>query len=776
MNNFITNEDTRDLKKRIIQLTKTSEELKFLVGFFYFSGIRELYEAIKSNPDLTIKVLVGLNIDKLNHSLIEVADNENLNDDEKTYKFFESVKSSLNNEQFDTQDFYEQISFFVSLISDGRLIIRKTDKPNHSKLYIFKLNEIQVKRSFFITGSSNFTSSGLSLQNEFNVEISDYGFEEAEEYFDRLWENAVEITEHDESKKKLIELIVDYTHIKNITPYDAYCLLLKTYLDTFSEKEIGESLITTLKNNQYNPYSYQLDAVKQALSIIESNNGVIIADVVGLGKTIIACAIGKQLKKRGLVICPPGLVGDRNRNSGWKRYIEEFGLCDWEVRSLGDLESTLEFVNKVKDIDVVIVDEAHRFRNQDTKDYELLKNICREKQVILLTATPFNNRPGDILSLLKLFITPKQSSITLESNLVWQFQTFKGVFDRLSYIKKYHNSSDNAKRKKAESHYKSLFEEEVIDLRKVASRAHFLARQVRNVIEPVTIRRNRLDLQNNPLYKQEVSALSKVTDPQEWFFELTADQSNFYTEIIEHYFASPDDNGRFKGAIYRPFEYEKEIVVDDADKKMNEEDNRQFQQQRNLYDFMRRLLVKRFESSFGSFHQSISNFKRINQTCLGFVEKTNEFILDRKLLEKIYELDDDEIEEHLVEYEKSLETKNFPKNHRRYKLDKFKYRQEFIDDIKSDIDMFEEILNRLSQLDLVDNDPKTLCLIEHINEELNKTPKEGEPKRKIIIFTEYVDTAKYLEKALNKAYSDRLLVVAGDLPPSKIEDINKNFD
>jgi len=199
--------------------------------------------------------------------------------------------------------------------------------------------------------------------------------------------------------------------------------------------------------NGYKAYQYQLDAVKQALKIIEDYNGVIIADVVGLGKTIIACAVAKQLGKRGIVICPPGLVGDKNLNSGWKKYVEQFKLPDWEVRSSGDLENTRDFIKKVEDIEVVIIDEAHRFRNQDTKDYDFLKNICREKIVILLTATPFNNRPGDILSLLSLFVIPKRSAITLENNLVDQFRGFKGIFDRLGYIKKYWNSTPTAKEK-----------------------------------------------------------------------------------------------------------------------------------------------------------------------------------------------------------------------------------------------------------------------------------------------------------------------------------------
>ena len=158
-------------------------------------------------------------------------------------------------------------------------------------------------------------------------------------------------------------------------------------------------------------------------------------------------------------------------------------------------------MKKSTDFEVVIIDEAHRFRNQDTKSYEHLRNICRDKQVILLTATPFNNRPGDILSLLKLFITPKKSSITLENNLVDQFKFFKGTFDRLSYIKKHCDSTNEQKRKKANNYYMALFGEMFdypTSLEKIKQRSQYLAKQIRNVIEPVTIRRNRLDLRGKP--------------------------------------------------------------------------------------------------------------------------------------------------------------------------------------------------------------------------------------------------------------------------------------
>ncbi|TSA25645.1 helicase [bacterium] len=777
MKNFITNSGSENLKNRLVELIKKSDELKFLVGFFYFSGIRELYEGIKEKQNINIKVLVGLNVDKTILGLLEFANQDSrLSDEEKSYKFLKSVKKSLNSDNFDTKEFYEQVRFFVRLITEDKLLIRKTYNPNHTKLYIFKLEEGQVgRKNLFITGSSNLTKSGLSTQEEFNVEISDYGFEETEKYFDTLWDEAVIITEDDVIKRRLIEIIENETLIRDISPFEAFVTILKTYLDSFEQKEIGNSLIKILEDNGYIPYQYQLDAVKQALAIIERNNGVIVADVVGLGKTVIACSIALELRKRGIVICPPGLVGDKNKTSGWKKYTEEFRLYDWEVRSLGDLENVAFYIQKAKDIEVVIIDEAHRFRNQDTKDYEYLKNICRDKIVILLTATPFNNRPGDILSLLKLFITPKKSSITLENNLVNKFRTFKGIFHRLGYIKKYWNAPNEFKRKKAENYYEGLFGEKGINLIKLKQRSHYLAKQIRDIIEPVTIRRNRLDLQNNPFYKNEVKQLSKVADPKEWFFELTKTQSEFYDKIIESYFGDPDEGGQFKGAIYRPFEYEVEREKINNEK-LTEKENFQFIQQRNLYDFMRRLMVKRFESSFGSFEQSIKNFKKITKIILEFIDKTNIYILDRSLLEKIYDFDLEQIEKYLEDYSEKIRSGDYPKNHKIYKIDEFKYKDDFIAHIKSDLILFDKILKELSNLDLVKNDPKTDCLLVNIKKILKQKPNQGEPKRKLIIFSEYLDTVKYLKPVLEKQFTNKLLVVSGNLSTKKISTINRNFD
>ncbi len=487
---------------------------------------------------------------------------------------------------------------------------------------------------------------------------------------------------------------------------------------------------------------------------------------------MIACAIAFELKKRGIVIAPPGIVGNEAGTEGWRRYLEEFHLTKlgWKAFSLGKLETVAEFVARAKDIEVVIVDEAHRFRNQDTKDYELLKNICRGRTVILLTATPFNNRPSDIFSLLKLFITPKKSTITLTDDLESKFTEFRSIFDKLSYIKRYANSPDPKKAQRAVSFYRALFGKSEINLSEVKDRAHYMARQIKHTIEPVTIRRNRLDLQGNPYYRNEVRELSRVEDPVEWFYELTKEQSVFYDRVINEYFALPEDGGLFKGAIYRPFIYKVGI---DAFDDLAREENFQYIQQFNLYDFMRRLLVKRFESSFGSFRQSLENFRDITSTVLGFIRKTGRYILDRQLLMRIYTEDMETIEDELRQYAERIKKGEYPKHHEVYEVDKFKDPERFLSDIESDRALFEKILEELEGLALVKHDPKAECLIKNLKFQISNLKS---PKPKAVIFSEYLDTVRYLEPLLQDAFSGRVFVVKGDLTRTKTREILANFD
>ena len=284
--NFITNsKESVTLKKRLQKLIEVSSELKFLVGFFYFSGWQEIHKNLQQNEHIVLKILVGLQVDRYLSGIVEVGEKEDhLSNEEYFSHFIRSMGNAINNAEMDNEEFYNQISFFIDLLEQDRLIIKKTLEPNHAKLYIFKLDEkfsdLFNTKGQFITGSSNLTKAGLQGQEEFNVEVRDYGFDTAEKYFDELWETAIPITEAPNGKRVIIDFLRNKTQASLITPYEAYAYILKTYLDLQESNKLNFSIDRILENNGFEKYQYQLDAVNQALNVIETYNGVIIADVV----------------------------------------------------------------------------------------------------------------------------------------------------------------------------------------------------------------------------------------------------------------------------------------------------------------------------------------------------------------------------------------------------------------------------------------------------------------------------------------------------------------
>jgi SNF2 family DNA or RNA helicase len=777
--NFITNDQQRSLKGRIHTLIKHSQELKFLVGFFYFSGWRELYEALKANDGLTLKILVGLDTDIHLGRVLEVADpNANTSTQQELVgRYFASLRTALRDEDLDTQEFYEQVAFFLQLMEKGQLQIRKTFEPNHAKLYLFCLQEehqsIINAPGRFITGSSNLTRSGLLGQQEFNVEIGDYGWEDAEAYFDELWDYAIPISELDERKEQMIRIIRRQTQVAEITPFEAYVLVLKTYLELMEQRALRPQIKRLMQDRGYKIYRYQEDAVQQALTVLQEYGGVILADVVGLGKSVIASWLARELNGRGLVICPPALIGDKGtKSTGWHKYLSDFGLFDWEVYSLGELEKVVEYLSLYgDDINTVIIDEAHRFRNEDTEAYERLSQICANRKVILLTATPFNNAPADIFALLKLFIPPGKSTLTLDERLAIRFARYNSEFRKLSYILRYHNSGGE-RQARAEKYYTEIFDRQIpIDVALVRRRVRKLADEIRAVIEPVVIRRNRLDLRRDPAYSQEVTQLSRVADPIELFYELTPDQSSFYDQVINEYFG---ENGQFRGAIYQPYAYEKRKGPGQSD----ESSEFTLQQQRNLYEFMRRLLVKRFESSFGAFSKSVGNFIRVHSIVLEFIEKTGKYILDRDLIEKIWEEDEETIEEALAQFAKRFaESEHLsPRHERVYEIEEFDEPEQFLNDIRADLELLRHISERVKELGLVTNDPKSRRLTHSLREILEKDRKRGEPRRKVVLFSEYQDTVEYIAPVLQEAFPGRVLVAGKSLNKRFFDELLANFD
>jgi superfamily II DNA/RNA helicase len=345
----------------------------------------------------------------------------------------------------------------------------------------------------------------------------------------------------------------------------------------------------------------------------------------------------------------------------------------------------------------------------------------------------------------------------------------------LSNILKNHNSDNPEKRRKAERDYEKMFGlTPPIDISIVRGNVSAMANDIKNIITPVVIRRNRLDLKTDFEYKKEIKNLSEVKDPEEQFYELSAEQSVFYNKIIRDYFS---ETGHFKGAIYKPNEYES--LKEDEDK-LSEDDNRAFQQQRNLFDFMRRLLVKRFESSFGSFEKSIQRFLRTNRMVLSFIEKSGKYVMDRKVIENIYDDTDDAddftyeaIKEALEEFERNAVNHTKPKHIKIYDIDAFQFKKEFIDDIKNDIKLFERVEQEIKDLNIIANDPKRDAVLETIKGVLNK---ESNPRRKVILFTEYTDTVRHLKNYFEKELLGRAMFCDGGITKKFAKELDANFN
>ena len=328
------------------------------------------------------------------------------------------------------KDVENGILLFMEDIIDKKVEIRvhKTKKL-HAKIYIFlpdKFNEYSGGE--VITGSSNFTESGLGIKDEanyeFNVCLRDYDdVNFAENEFQKLWEEGEEILPFD------IERIKKNSHIGQLyTPFEIYIKLLIEYFGKSIDYD-PDSVGDLPKN--FKKLSYQVDAVNQGYQMLLEHNGFMLADVVGLGKTIIATMIAKRflisngtLNTKILVVYPPHL--ERN----WKSTFRQFGI-DKHAKfvSNGSLHKILDTKKEdywpKEDYDLILVDEAHKFRNHKSRMFNDLQVICKSnrsvegnvsglrKKVILISATPLNNRPEDIYYQLQLFTDASKSTLTV---------------------------------------------------------------------------------------------------------------------------------------------------------------------------------------------------------------------------------------------------------------------------------------------------------------------------------------------------------------------------
>lgn len=364
-------------------LPKT-DAVDILVGYFFFSGYYLLSQGL---ADKRLRILVGLDVDTNISKSIQVINtlSENkLSLGQLRDKYYQEFVHLFNNSDFlDTEEKQKSFTLFYNKIKDGSLEIRKTEEPCHAKMYIFDYddnhNEQGEDPGNVITGSSNLSYQGLEGRTEINVRLKDkQNHIDAKKIFNELWETSVPVVDQDTLPEWEDKVIKHIWYEKLYAPYLMYIRVLHEYFNIPSK----DNILTPhdITEGRYTNLKYQTDAVQLALNAIENHNGVIIADVVGLGKSIIASTIARNLRLRTIIVAPPHLVRQ------WEVYKDEFGF-NASVFSAGKIETALNHFKEIARTGeqfLIIIDEAHRFRNEYIKDYSLLHDLCSNNKVELI--------------------------------------------------------------------------------------------------------------------------------------------------------------------------------------------------------------------------------------------------------------------------------------------------------------------------------------------------------------------------------------------------------
>lgn len=762
-NRIIDNQNKNNLYQAISDaIGVDTAALDIEVGYFYLCGFELLSKKLDK---LKVRILVGSYIDPdaIPTLITETTKKSSVNLDpfqprsfpsskqEIVRAFGEGIKKLANQTSiFDAPEAQESYSILERKLEDGSLEIKMTEQQAHGKFYV-----IHNKNSGKVfMGSSNFTYNGLIGQEEINETFDTV--EKYKEYSDKFtvrWSDGKNIVIQEKGKSDMfLKKIKDELWMNVVpTPYLMYVRLL--YEIFGAEYKIDVINASQATHGQYLNLSYQMDAVKMAIERLKNYDGAIIADVVGLGKSIIASTIAVNCPDlKTIIIAPPHLV------PMWEDYAEEFKLLGPKVFSSGKIDEVYDKYKSSTEPILFILDEAHRYRNEDTQDYQLLHQLTRSNsgnKVLILSATPFNNDPGDIFALIKLFQTPGAATLRTVENLSAKFSELAKQYKEL---RRFQANGAITKEQRKE-----------LDAKRDA-----ISGELRRLLEPIIIRRSRIDLEKITRYREDLKAqkieFSKMKDPVIRDYEL-GDFIDIYVETINRIVPEKKIVGGLSGARYMPTTYALDIA-DFAKKYPELEDIRTAQM--NVASFMRKLLVMRFESSRAAFKSTLQKFIDSHQKILDWVEKKGLIPISKKAyIPSPDEIPEEDMEEVGLEEQVDLTTTVVAGNKKIVfvKLDDLD--EKFVPELKHDIsvltDIYEKWFGSLSRY-LSMPDPKLKQLVLDIQEHL-----ANDPDRKIVIFSMYADTVLYVGEELQKAKIPTLVYTAKNSKSDR-KIVRENFD
>ena len=574
----------------------------------------------------------------------------------------------------------ETIAQCIVFLQKDHVEIRLSDAFLHGKTYIFD--------DRIVIGSSNFTGAGLTRFGELNTWKQEaQAVYTREKWFEKYWDQA------NDFKSKLIALLEQSRFGNN--EYSPYQIFIKSLYELQKEEILNLEKIREiggLPETKVNLSEFQDDAVARALTRLKKYNACIIADSVGLGKTWIAKkiieSVGYYQRKNILVICPAQL------RLMWEKELKGIDVSQ-NVISQEELGSD-DFLEKVtcaicgrfKDLELIVVDESHNFRNPLSKRWENfftlindnIVSLGKRPKMLFLTATPINNTPWD---------------------LYWQLMILT-LMDQTMFIK-----------------------ENIPDLQKLFKQAENHPEVLSDLLNEISIRRTRdyiinnypdayikVETGGNEIFEKKITFPKRTLENIE--YNLDSAYHGMYKEISETI------SSKLSMAYYRLLEYK-------LNGSLTEAEQLELGRMIAIGGIFRTILLKRLESSVNAFRLSVT--KQIL-----FLENLKTYLNDGWLLSKKTfnkyllladeELEPEDIHDELIDFDKS------------------KYRfEELVNDIDQDIELLTRILGKVATIT-----PGKDAKLNVLKENLLNLSRSGQ----IVVFTYYADTLEYIAKEIKR--------------------------
>ena len=630
-------------------------------------------------------------------------------------------------------DFLSGAPAIVQALRDGKIECRAYAKKKfHAKAYITH-PRVQVIGSVALVGSSNFTLPGLTQNIELNIQVKAAGdVRQLQDWFEEHWNEAENIT------PEILSCVE--RHIRDYTPFDVYTKALD---ELFRRHELTASEWENTKSKMHPVLDqYQRDGYNSLLHIASNHSGAFLCDGVGLGKTFIGLMLIERLvmyeNKRVVLFVPKsGRIPVWERNI--KRYLPHLlnGFLSFKVFNHTDLMRGVSadgtdfpsiFEQLKQQADVIVIDEAHHFRNRGLANaddssirsrYWKLYDLCDGKQVFLLTATPVNNALTDLQHLIELFTRDRANAFAAKLGIHNLPAHFRQLEQQLTHV--------------LDCQIGELFATNSVD----AGQVLFSDKLFRELV----VQRSRAYVIQSQKQQGSAEALFPTKAPPRVANYSVKKTYGHLLGKIEIAFAR--NKPLFALAPYHPLDYPAGAAPEKA--------NFEIGRQQGLVRLIRVQFLKRFESSITAFEQSCQN---LLLKFIAFLDVNCETKREKDRLEK-WRTRNSELLAHVHARRKALDEEDASEENDEalgYEfldhfepLDRKTYHMDNIfDDTFDDLETLTDFLEELKGL-TPGHDDKLKTLIKLLKSDADL---KG---RKVLIFTEYMATARHLKHELQAA-------------------------